>query len=108
MSQKHQRQQRNKETVRNHELKPETNSFEEFFGYYESIENDISRIPPYSDVEECYKTQWSQYLQKILLYHPVKNQDKTAEEKVNSDQQYQETQETMDKVREAYNCFTMG
>ena len=57
MSQKHQRKQRNKEAVRNHELKPETNSFEEFFGYYESIENDISRIPPYSDVEECYKTQ---------------------------------------------------
>ena len=57
-------------------------------------------------MEACYKTQGSQYHQQFLLYHSDKNQDKTAEENVNTDQQYRETQETMEKVREAYNCFT--
>ena len=88
----HQRQKRNKETVRNHELKPETNNFEDIYGYYAIFDNDLSRTSPHSDVEACYKTQGSKYLQKYLLYHTDKNQDKTDEEKVNAAQKYRETQ----------------
>ena len=92
--------------MRNHELKPETNNFEDIYDYYAIFDNDLSRISPYSDVEACYKTQGSKHRQKSLLYHPDNNQDKTSKVKVNADQQYWETQETMEKLREAYNCFT--
>ena len=37
----HQRQQRNKETVSNHELKTETNNFEEIYDYYEIFDNNL-------------------------------------------------------------------
>ena len=87
----HQRKKWNKETARNHELKPETNNFKYIYGYYEIFDNDLSRTSPHSDVEACYKIQGSQYRQKALLYHPDKNQDKTAEVKVNAAQQYRET-----------------
>ena len=76
----------------NNELKPETNHFEDIYGYYAIFDNDLLITPPYSDVEACYKTQGSKYLQKYLLYHTDKNQDKTAKEKVNADQKYRETQ----------------
>ena len=79
-SPENQRQQFDKETVRNHELKPETNNSKDIYGYYAIFDNDLSRTPPYSDVEACYKTQGSQYRQKFLLYHPDNNQDKTSEE----------------------------
>ena len=91
--------------MRNNELKPETINFEDIYGYYAIFNNDISIISPYSDAKGCYKTQGSQYHQKALLYHPDNNQDKIAEEKFNAAQQYRETQETMDKLREAHNCF---
>ena len=68
-----QRQHCGKETVRNHELKPETNNSKDIYGYYAVFDNDLSITSPYSDVEACYKTQGSQYRQKSLLYHPYKN-----------------------------------
>ena len=70
----------------NHELKPETNNFEDIYGYYAIFDNDLSKTSPYSDVEACYKTQVSQYLKNPIFYHPDKNQDKTAEEKFNAAQ----------------------
>ena len=87
----HQRQQRNKETLKNFELELETNNFEDIYVYYAIFDNKFSRTSPHSDVEACYKIQGSQYRQKALLYHPDKNQDKTAEVKVNAAQQYRET-----------------
>ena len=76
----HKRQKWNKETGRNHYMKPETNNSEDIYAYYAIFDNDISVTPPYSDVEACYKNQGSQYRQKFLLYHPDNNQDKTSEE----------------------------
>ena len=60
----HQRQQWNKETVRNHELKLETNNSEDIYGYYAIFDDDLSKTPHNSDVGACYKTQGSQYCQK--------------------------------------------
>ena len=37
----------------NRELKPETNNFEDIYGYYEIFVNELSRTSPYSDVEAC-------------------------------------------------------
>ena len=78
----HQGQQWNKENVSNHDLKPKTTNFQYIYGYYAIFDYDLSGTSPYSDVEECYKTQGSKHHQKSLLYHPHKNQDKTAEEKL--------------------------
>ena len=50
----HQGQQRNKETVRNHELKLETNNSEDIYGYNTIFDNELSRTFPYGDVEACY------------------------------------------------------
>ena len=57
MAPEHQMQQWNKETVRNHDLKPETKNFEDIYGDYSIFDNDLSITSPYSDEEACHKTQ---------------------------------------------------
>ena len=45
--------------MRNNELKPETNNFEDIYGYDGIFDNDLSIASSYSDVKACYKTQGS-------------------------------------------------
>ena len=102
----YEREQWRRECIIDSTLKPESDDFEDIYGYYAVLDKYLNRTSSSSDVENSYKARKADYRRQALLHHPDKNMNKTSEEIQSSNQMFQDTKDSFDKVREAYNCFT--
>ena len=64
----------------------------------------MSRLSGSTYIDECYRVRKRDYHEKLRLYHPDKNVNKSEAEKKIADK-YNECQGVMDNVNTAYEYF---